>query len=64
MKELLIKVRNKSVLMKLKELGTIEPVSSIMNIFSITVKESDIGKLLQFDGIETIEENDFFEVQR
>lgn len=64
MRELLVKVNNKRVLMRLKELGNVEVISSIFNIYSVSISEKDIKLVESLEGIETVEENDFFEVQR
>lgn len=64
MKEILVKVQNKEVVMKLMEYGTPKVVSSIFNIYSLNASEKDIPLIKDTVGVISVEEDDCFELQR
>ncbi|WP_352420718.1 hypothetical protein [Proteiniborus sp.] len=63
MKEVLIKVKDKSVVMRLKQIGNIETVSQIFNIYSMKLTEKQIIEVTNVHGVLNVEEDDCFEVQ-
>ena len=64
MKKMLVKVRDKEVVLKLKQFGEIEEVSSIFNIYSLKSSEAKFKEIRGMDGVISVEEDDIYEVQQ
>lgn len=63
MKEVLIKIKDKSVLMQLKQFGEIETVSQMFNIYSMYLSDNQIAEVRNIPGVLKIEDDEYFEVQ-
>jgi Peptidase inhibitor I9 len=64
MKEMLVRVKSKSFIFSLQErFGSFEPVSPIFNIYSVQIPSEDIEDLINFNGVVSVEEDEYFELQ-
>lgn len=63
MKDVLIKIKDKGVLMQLKQFGEIKPVSQVFNIYSLKLSDRQIKQVKNIPGVIDIEQDEVFEVQ-
>ena len=63
MKKVLIKVKDKSVLLQLKQFGEYEVISSVFGIYAMELSDTKISQLEAMEGILSIEEEEYFEAQ-
>lgn len=62
MKRILLKPKDKSVIMKIKQFGEVEVVSSVFNIYAMNIEETLLEELKKIDDV-VIENEEYFEVQ-
>jgi hypothetical protein len=60
---MLLKVRDKNVLLQLRRFGDIETVSSSFHVYAMELENNVIPDIIKIPGIITIEEDGYFEVQ-
>jgi hypothetical protein len=63
MKKVLIKVKDKSVLLQLKQFGDYEAVSTVFNIYSMDANDKVIKDLAKISGVLKVEVEKYYEVQ-
>lgn len=63
MRNVLLKVKDKSVKLNLQKYGEVEVVSGLLNIYAMTLNDKQLNELHNMDGILQIEEDEWFEVQ-
>jgi hypothetical protein len=64
MKRVLVKIRDKSILMTLKQYGNVETVSNVFLIYAITVTEKKMRELKNISGIISVEEDETYTIQK
>ena len=63
MQKILVKVKDKSVLMNLRQFGDIQSVSVVMNIYSLEVKPEVIPQIKTIPGVLKVENEEYFDIQ-
>lgn len=63
MKKVLIKVKDKSVLLQLKQFGDYETVSTVFNIYSMDANDKVIKDLAKISGVLKVEVEKYYQVQ-
>lgn len=64
MRRVLVKVQEKSVVLNLKQFGDVEVVSSVFNIYAMTIDDEEVSLIRDIAGVLSIEEDEFFELQK
>jgi len=63
MKRVLVKIKDKSLLLILRQYGSIETISSIFSVYAITVNDKKIHEIKKLPGIISVEEDETYTIQ-